>query len=262
MSNSRYKGIKSVYLAGKIGKNDWRNSIVPGLKEIDGGASWPVIENGVGGVFDYAGPYFVSGEHGWFHDTEHAIGGAPDYADASEKSRRSIFDKCEKAITNADFVICYLDSMDAYGTLVEIGMARAQGKAIVIYASPEIYSELTAFTQQEHGYNVSGYGELWFVAQCSDRIIPTKDPAADIIKHVQVFKRIDYYEYIKSPEWKAKSRDAKERAGWKCQLCSKPGSNGDLHTHHNNYERLGRELPSDLIVLCANCHAKFHDKSA
>ena len=68
-----------------------------------------------------------------------------------------------------------------------------------------------------------------------------------------------YNEYIQSDEWKEKSRQAKEMVGYRCQLCSKKGNDTTLHTHHNNYERLGLELDSDLIVLCKKCHAKFHD---
>lgn len=68
-----------------------------------------------------------------------------------------------------------------------------------------------------------------------------------------------YHEYINSDEWKEKSRQAKERAGHRCQLCNRKGNDTTLHTHHNTYDRLLLELDSDLIVLCSECHAKFHD---
>ena len=68
-----------------------------------------------------------------------------------------------------------------------------------------------------------------------------------------------YQEYINSPEWNEKSRQAKERAGYRCQLCNRKGNDTTLHTHHKTYERLLLELDSDLIVLCSECHAKFHD---
>ncbi len=32
-----------------------------------------------------------------------------------------------------------------------------------------------------------------------------------------------------------------------------------INLHHRNYERLGQELDSDLIALCRDCHARFHD---
>lgn len=73
--------------------------------------------------------------------------------------------------------------------------------------------------------------------------------------------KINYKEYLLTPEWKAKANAAKERAGHRCQLCNAEGNNGFLHAHHRTYERLGEELPEDIIVLCKDCHAKFHDKA-
>ena len=68
---------------------------------------------------------------------------------------------------------------------------------------------------------------------------------------------VDYYQYLQSPEW-SRLRELKlEQADGRCQLCN---SNKALHVHHRTYERLGRERLVDLTVLCADCHAKFHDK--
>ena len=72
--------------------------------------------------------------------------------------------------------------------------------------------------------------------------------------------KFSYSVYLESPEWKSKSRAAKVKAGWHCMVCNKAGDNGSLHTHHRTYENIGDEKPGDLIVLCADCHAKFHDK--
>lgn len=71
---------------------------------------------------------------------------------------------------------------------------------------------------------------------------------------------IDYQYYINTPEWKQKATEAKEYAGWHCQLCNREGDKTTLHAHHRTYERLGNELPEDITVLCNKCHAKFHDK--
>jgi hypothetical protein len=74
-------------------------------------------------------------------------------------------------------------------------------------------------------------------------------------------KPLTYHEYIKTDEWKEKARQAKDRADWRCQLCNTRPIKKDLHAHHRTYERLGKEEPGDITVLCANCHAKFHDKA-
>jgi 5-methylcytosine-specific restriction endonuclease McrA len=65
---------------------------------------------------------------------------------------------------------------------------------------------------------------------------------------------MDYQTYINSPEWRMKARAAKERAG-ECALCT---STVALEVHHRTYARLGREHPSDLVVLCSRCHRRHH----
>lgn len=68
----------------------------------------------------------------------------------------------------------------------------------------------------------------------------------------------NYHEYVRTAEWSAKAEAAKEAAGWRCQICN---AEGDLDAHHRTYERLGHEMPSDLIALCRDCHALFHEHS-
>lgn len=65
-----------------------------------------------------------------------------------------------------------------------------------------------------------------------------------------------YKEYLKSKEWQRTRRWALDRAGNKCQLCK---SDKSLDVHHNNYINIGKEEPSDVIVLCNKCHRKFHN---
>ena len=71
---------------------------------------------------------------------------------------------------------------------------------------------------------------------------------------------VGYCEYIRSSAWRTKASVAKERASWRCQLCNEHKDNVQLHAHHRTYERLGHERIEDITVLCADCHAKFHNK--
>ena len=77
----------------------------------------------------------------------------------------------------------------------------------------------------------------------------------------QKYQRIDYYEYIISPEWKLKADEAKKKAGNRCQLCNRPKGEVTLVAHHRTYKRLGRELPEDITVLCKECHELFEMSS-
>jgi hypothetical protein len=48
-----------------------------------------------------------------------------------------------------------------------------------------------------------------------------------------------------------------DRAGWRCETLGCP-SEGPLQTHHLSYARVGKERDDDLIVLCEECHARYH----
>jgi 5-methylcytosine-specific restriction endonuclease McrA len=48
-------------------------------------------------------------------------------------------------------------------------------------------------------------------------------------------------------------RDIQKMRGARCERC---GSTRDLELHHKTYDRLGRELLSDLELLCSGCHAE------
>lgn len=66
--------------------------------------------------------------------------------------------------------------------------------------------------------------------------------------------KINYKEYLQSPQWRFKRSFLIEKFKT-CQLCNSPEN---LHAHHRTYERLGHELPEDLTLLCKKCHEKFH----
>ena len=71
-------------------------------------------------------------------------------------------------------------------------------------------------------------------------------------------RRVDYYEYIQSPAWKAKADAAKARAGNRCQVCNGGQDQGKvLDAHHRTYENLGHERPEDITVLCRECHSLY-----
>jgi len=67
-----------------------------------------------------------------------------------------------------------------------------------------------------------------------------------------------YQEYLKSERWNTLSELAKIFADKKCQLCN---STERIETHHRSYENIESEVEFfDLIVLCHECHEKYHDE--
>ena len=67
----------------------------------------------------------------------------------------------------------------------------------------------------------------------------------------------NYNEYLKSDHWLETRREALQCYGDKCVVCD---SRKNLNVHHKNYDTLWCENMIDLVVLCDNCHKKFHGK--
>jgi 5-methylcytosine-specific restriction endonuclease McrA len=68
--------------------------------------------------------------------------------------------------------------------------------------------------------------------------------------------RLPYHEYLRTPHWRDTRRRALQRAGYQCKRCEARGERFEVH--HLTYDRLGRELEGDLVVLCESCHALEH----
>lgn len=71
-------------------------------------------------------------------------------------------------------------------------------------------------------------------------------------------QEMPYKDFLNTPYWKAIAYKKKEKTLFKCELCN---SNENICVHHKTYINHGKELYNmkDLIVLCKNCHEKFHD---
>ena len=243
-----------IYLAGKIAKNDWRHEIVKDLRgeSADLGSIimegktlqyWPVLLNAIYQEHDYVGPFFLGDDHGCGHGHNSHGNAVSQYETCigqyeGKPSKKLIVSFCQKAISQADLIYVWLDCLDAYGTLVELGYAVGLGKKVII-AKPEYLHD------------------LWFAHLFAAKTIDAPTPDAGLKLAIQsVSKKSDYEEYLKTTHWQNERLGALSRASNKCQVCN--GTVGGLNVHHRTYERLGKELPEDLIVLCRDCHALFH----
>ena len=66
---------------------------------------------------------------------------------------------------------------------------------------------------------------------------------------------MNYQQYLDSSWWKLRKRIFLNEQGKKCSFCS---SKNELDVHHLNYQNLGDERDSDLLVLCRRCHKDIH----
>ena len=61
----------------------------------------------------------------------------------------------------------------------------------------------------------------------------------------------DYPRYLASREWALLKNAVRERSGGVCERC---GNAPATQCHHLTYERIGRELLTDLQDICRPCH--------
>jgi 5-methylcytosine-specific restriction endonuclease McrA len=68
-----------------------------------------------------------------------------------------------------------------------------------------------------------------------------------------------YDKYLLTIHWISFKTSAILFARKECQLCG--NNKEELNVHHKTYENRGCETFLDVVVLCKNCHAIFHNKS-
>ena len=167
----------SIYLAGKIHKNDWRNSRgVLNSAQQEVLPDWDSLSHQVAG-FEVTGPFFVGCDHGCSHiGGNHAVTGGCQNDLQPGQARRWAFDQCLEAIKRADIFFAWLDEdLTAYGTLVEIGHAHALGKLVVIGVPSSTQHPWADGTERFHNPELDN---VWFASLCADQIIVAASPEA------------------------------------------------------------------------------------
>jgi hypothetical protein len=179
--------------------------------------------------------------------------------DDHETALRDIF-----LIRECDALVAYIDSSERIGTFCEIAAAAALGKRSIMVCAPigEWRGNLPWFVRR--------LGVLYRIPD--DRTVSMEEiaSACDSDRKREIYQEaieklvevcggdyLDYREYIQTREWKAKAMAAKERAGWRCQICNRHKDEVTLDAHHRTYERLGNELPMDITVLCRDDHEMY-----
>lgn len=100
------------------------------------------------------------------------------------------------------------------------------------------------------GEGVELPGDYWIVADSFDVRPPTQLP--------NLLTDMPYDLYLESDHWKALRTKAIAHYGDTCVLCDRK----PVQVHHRTYARRGFEQLTDLIVLCDDCHSRYHGKTA
>jgi hypothetical protein len=133
------------YFCGKIAKNDWRHTLINlsirsteyPLEQYRTGPL-PIIPHAFGPALHYAGPFFVSCDHGCYHGpnshgtaaNRHAVTEWGNCLDCRLPHRDEVMRNCCLSIRACSIVFAWLDDLSAYGSFAEIGLAYAEGKII------------------------------------------------------------------------------------------------------------------------------------
>ena len=159
-----------VYLAGKISKNGWRTTIFKGLRNAQAFESVSERNQSLEEVdgCTYIGPFFIADDHGTFHGKgTHGVGAGKQEDQVFSYSehiarKQHVVKNCFKWLDVADHLFVWLDSPDAYGTIVEIGYAKA--KKIPIFVAVDEKLKRSAFEK-----------DVWFALECADHVIKARD---------------------------------------------------------------------------------------
>ena len=66
----------------------------------------------------------------------------------------------------------------------------------------------------------------------------------------------EYFEYIRSDEWKSKRDEYMSSVCWECEICGERA----VQVHHICYENFGDEGDEELQALCYRCHCDEEDE--
>lgn len=191
LSARPYGGVRlpKVYMAGSMRSGEgWRGIGVTDRSSRTGSTfsvnEWAGSSFLAHGRFIYVGPFSISDDHGCAHGSPHmAFGCGDEFFGEKTRYRRELIEECQDRIFRCDIFAAYIDRDDCFGTLVEIGMAKAMDKLIWVGISPDVARNLAYKAYgyiDEEEYRAEKDHEMWFAQDLADHsVIVDKDKAAD-----------------------------------------------------------------------------------
>lgn len=104
-------------------------------------------------------------------------------------------------------------------------------------------------------YNLTGLSNGDAIIVLSREIDRLRAKVAEL-ERVRALRLLAYEDYLQTPHWKEKRRQALLLANYHCSRCN---SIDNLEVHHLHYDTRGEENAAiDLQVLCYACHDEIH----
>lgn len=153
--------------------------------------------------------------------------------------------------------ITWTSTLDTRITLVIDAMPRAQRVRLV---SAYAHKGGCGFAwdgappvdyQEGEMVDVPEDGDSWIVERSFDANPPVQQLP-------NVLAALPYDLYLETDHWKEVRARAIAHYGDSCVLCDRK----PVQVHHSTYVRRGFEQLTDLIVLCDDCHSRYHGKTA
>lgn len=165
----------AVYLAGKIEKGGWRDKIV----KYAGFSNDRIYDENLADTYIEklvtSGPFFIACDHGCYHgekshgvgaysptilsDDDYEMGVTPELCDGDGIPSSLVPPICKRQIMRSDFVFAYIDALDCYGTLFEIGYAIGRNIPVaVMFSNKDIRSDMWFIAESANiVFNQYGY---------------------------------------------------------------------------------------------------------
>jgi nucleoside 2-deoxyribosyltransferase len=268
-----------IYLAGKIAPHDWRWRVVR-----DAGTAHELNEGGFGdqpltldgGRFRHhrcTGPFFLWKQHGSAHGPgTHGVGANTMDWNGYAPSNADVVSVCLDAIRRSDVVFAWFGrdgAKGAYGTVFEIGYAKALGTPVWIAGDTPLPDQWFAYTAADR--------TLWGVADPIDALIwylehsehlpqgadvymrqAADDPEA--VKARRLFAefgppgvRVPIPRHVRSAVW--------AKTGGTCWYCKRPTNPYDDFEvdHVMPVSKGGANRIDNLVPCCKACNASKRD---
>jgi nucleoside 2-deoxyribosyltransferase len=142
----------TIYLAGTVRSDNWRDKVKPFHYDDHCFGGYPIT-----------GPSYIPG-----HSHDERVHGT----DCLEEYRKTILCEDKAQIRQADIFFAWINSMDCYGTIAEIGYAYGLGKTI--------WLGMDAMLSEEERH------DLWFVQEMATAIVTDDHPRTALYSFIEL----------------------------------------------------------------------------